>query len=104
MENPIPLIKNAKHDGEILYCYHALLKMSERQLKVDQIEQALNSQEVEVLEIYPQIGRPSPECLILGKNGGERFLHILVAYPNIEVITTYEPKPPKWLNPWEREK
>ncbi len=100
--NPIPGIQNAKHNGELLYCGHALQKMLERQLRAEQIEQALNSSGLEILENYPQVGRPSAECLILGTDGEGRSLHILVAYPSAEIITAYQPSLPKWLTPRER--
>ncbi|MBI2328138.1 MAG: DUF4258 domain-containing protein [Chloroflexi bacterium] len=102
--NPIPGIQNAKHNSELLYNAHALRKMIERHLQLEHVKQALNFQEVEMLENYPQVGRPSPECLILGRDETGRVLHILAAYPLAEVITVYEPTPPKWINPRERGK
>ena len=102
--NPIPMIQDAKHNDELLYNGHALRKMIERHLQLEHLRQALNSPEVEILENYPQAGRPSPECLILGRDGTGKMLHILVAYPLVEVITAYEPTPPKWTSPHERGK
>jgi len=102
--NPIPAIQNAKHNGELLFHSYALRRIIERRLELVHIQQALNCSEAEILENYPQVGRPSPECLILGKDGTGRALHVLVAYPQVEVITAYEPTPPKWINPRERGK
>ena len=102
--NPIPGIQNAKHNGRLLYHSHALRRIIERRLELVHIQQALNCSEAEILENYPQVGHPSPECLILGIDGTGRALHILVAYPLTEVVTAYEPTPPKWINPRERGK
>jgi len=102
--NPIPEIQNAKHSGRLLYHNYALRRMIERRLELVRIQQALNCPEAEILENYPQVGRPSPECLILGMDGTGRALHILVAYPLAEVITVYEPTAPKWISPRERGK
>ena len=104
LSNPIPVIQNAKHSGELLFCAHALQKMMQREISVDQIEQVLDCSGVEILEVYPQIGRPSSECLILGVDRGGKSLHIVVAYPMAEVITTYEPTSPKWMTPRQRGK
>ena len=104
LSNPIPVIQNAKHSGELLFSYHSLRKMIQRQISVDQIEQALDCSGVEIIENYPQIGRPSSECLILGVDRGGKSLHIVVAYPMAEVITTYEPTLPKWITARQRGK
>ena len=50
----------------------------------------------ELLEDYPDwwLG---PSCLVLGKTGRARDLHIVVSYSGLPVtiITKYEPRPPK---------
>jgi hypothetical protein len=102
LENPIPEIQKVKHDDTLMYHPYALKRMIERQIQVDQLIEALNSTEVEVIENYPQIGRSSPECLILGRCGGGKYLHMLVKYPVYEIVTTYEPTLPKFKNPRER--
>jgi len=102
LENPLPNIEDAKHNGQLRYCSHALQRMIERGFRVAQIETALNCTDVQVIENYPEVGRPSPECLILGVDGNGKFIHVLVAYPIAEVITVYEPTLPKWKNPKER--
>ena len=100
--NPLPEIQYAKHNGELLYNSYALKRILERHLTLEQIEQALDFSGAEVLENYPQVGRLSPECLILGVDGVGKSIHILVAYPLAEVITAYEPTLPKFINPRER--
>lgn len=104
LENPVCGIQNAKHEGKLSFSFHALRKMLERNIRVEQIEQALNSSEVEILENYPQVGRPSPECLIVGKDDSNRYMHVLVAYPQAEVVTAYIPELPWWENERKRGK
>lgn len=102
LENPIQAIQHTKHSIGLLYNDHALLRMIQRNITTKQIEQALDCQEAEVLRNYPRTGRQCPECLILGKEESGKYLHILTAYPVVEVITAYEPIPPKWINPRQR--
>ena len=102
LENPIPTMQQFKHDIGLLYHSHALLRMIQRDITTEQIEQALDNSKVEIIRNYPRAGRPCPEYLILGEDESGRSLHILTAYPMVEVITAYEPVPPKWVNPRER--
>ena len=102
LSNPLPPIQDLKHERRLLYNPHALVRMIQRSLTTDQLEAAINSLESEILRVYPASGRQSAECLILGKDNEGRFLHILVAYPPGEVITSYEPSPPKWKTPREK--
>lgn len=56
-----------------------------------------------VLENYPDYQR-GPCCLICGQTSGGRFLHV-VCTTSLEVaiiITTYLPKLPKWVTPFQR--
>jgi hypothetical protein len=102
LANPIPTIQSAKHNSKLSISYHALRKMIQRDIEVQHIEQVLNCSGVEILENYQQGERPLPACLILGKDIHHRCLHVLVTYPIIEVVTTYEPTMPKWINPRQR--
>lgn len=102
--NPIPGIQEAKHNGTLIYNPHGLRRMLERNLTMDCVLQALDCPRVEILENNSKIGRQSPDCLLLGTDGTGRVLHVLVAYPQAEVITVYEPTLPKWINPRERAK
>ncbi len=60
-------------------------------------------EDCEVLENYPDHQR-GPCCLVCGRTGPGRFLHIVctTSLEFIVIITVYEPKPPKWLTPFER--
>jgi len=104
LANPIPTIQSAKHNKMLGISYHALRKMIQRNIEVQHIEQTLNWSEAEIVENYERGGRPFPSCLILGKDTDHRYLHVLVTYPTAEVVTTYEPTMPKWINPRQRSK
>jgi hypothetical protein len=54
----------------------------------------------EVIEDYPD-DKYGPSCLILGVTAGARPLHIHCSYPSwpqVKVITLYEPDPARWIN------
>ena len=73
-------------------------RMMERHIRVSEVEEAVVSRSVEVIEDYPDDPR-SPSCLILGMTGGGRPLHVQCSYPpNVAVITAYEPKPEEWID------
>ena len=58
-----------------------------------------------VIENYPDHKR-GPCCLIYGQNEMGRDLHV-VCTASLDlaiIITVYEPKPPKWKDPFTREK
>lgn len=100
--NPIPLIQRAKHGGALFYSEHCLKQAVERSITTDQIEEALNSPDIVVLENYLSSGPRPPSCLVLGWDRGGRPLHAIVAYPTAVVVTSYEPRPPKWITPTSR--
>lgn len=102
LTNSIPLIQRAKHGGQLHFSNHALLRMFEKSIRVEHIEQVLDCPSVEIIENYPHTGREQPECLILGADGDGRFIHVIVAYPIVEVVTTYQPSLPKWKTPRQR--
>jgi len=102
LANPIPTIQSAKHNKGLGISYHALRKMIQRNIEVQHVEQVLNCSKVEILENYQRGERPFPSCLMLGKDTNKRYLHVLVTYPMTEVVTTYEPTMPKWINPRQR--
>jgi len=56
-----------------------------------------------VIENYPDHQR-GPCCLVCGRTSPGRFLHVVctTALDVIVIITVYEPKPPKWVTPFER--
>jgi hypothetical protein len=70
-------------------------------LTVRDVEEALAS--AEMLEEYPDDPR-GPSCLVLGFTGGQP-VHVvcgLTRQARLAVITVYRPLPPKWKDPWTR--
>lgn len=85
-------------DRDYRFTLHAGDRMIERHISVSEVEEALVSRNVEVIEDYPDDPR-SPSCLILGMTRGGRPLHIQCTYPpNVAVVTAYEPKSEEWMD------
>ena len=52
----------------------------------------------EIIEEYPD-DKYSPSCLISGKTGEGRSLHIQISFPpKVVIITVYEPDEKEWLD------
>ena len=82
---------------------HAHGEMVEEDISLQDLIAALRR--ATVLEHYPDHKRGAC-CLVLGETGTGRFLHV-VCTTSLDVaiiITVYEPKPPKWVTPWQRGK
>jgi len=75
--------------------------MVEEEVSYDELCEVLGG--ARLLENYPDHKRGAC-CLVCGRTGRDRYLHI-VCTTSLEVaiiITVYEPKPPKWPTPFER--
>jgi hypothetical protein len=80
------------------FTLHAGERVTERHIAVNEVEEALLSNDAVVIEDYPEDPR-SPSCLILGMTKGGRPLHIQCTYaPNVAVITAYEPEADEWID------
>jgi hypothetical protein len=80
----------------ILFRMHAVQRMFERKISVENLRQVLQSGEM--IEDYSE-EMPAPGGLMLGKRG-QRPLHVVMAENTKEgelvVITVYEPNPTLW--------
>jgi hypothetical protein len=88
----------------LVFRVHAIQRMFQRRLSVDDIHYVLASGEV--IEDYPD-DTPYPSRLVLGWRGA-RPIHVVVA-DNAEtketiVITAYEPDPAQWEPGFRRRK
>jgi hypothetical protein len=88
----------------LVFRVHAIQRMFQRRLSVDDIHHVLASGEV--IEDYPD-DTPYPSRLVLGWRGA-RPIHVVVA-DNAEtketiVITAYEPDPAQWEPGFRRRK
>ena len=91
-------IRNQVRDGQYRISDHAHREMlNDGFLLQDLVEGVLSG---EVLEDYPE-HRRGPCCLLNGTTAGNRPIHIVctTSLPVAIMITVYEPKPPKWVNP-----
>ncbi len=79
---------------------HARREMEAEPLGVIQVDEVLRAlQTGEVIEEYPE-DTPYPSCLILGRTGTGRPIHIVCAPVTAErklaIITVYQPDPARW--------
>ncbi|MDI7268789.1 MAG: DUF4258 domain-containing protein [Myxococcota bacterium] len=86
----------------MIFRVHALRRMFQRRITVDDVRRALAG--ADVVEDYPD-DLPYPSRLVLGWSG-RRALHVVVA-GNAEaaqeiVITAYEPEPERWESGFRR--
>jgi len=82
--------------GEYHFSDHAVKMMIKRFIERFEVEDAI--MKGEIIEEYPD-DKYYPSCLIYGKTGRERNLHIQVSLPpTVVIITTYEPEPDEWLD------
>ncbi|MGA9057665.1 MAG: DUF4258 domain-containing protein [Terriglobia bacterium] len=89
---------------KLVFRVHALQRMFERQLGIEDVEAVVESGET--IEDYPN-DRPYPSRLVLGWRGA-RPVHVVVAHNLSEneliVITVYEPDPELWEADFRRRK
>ncbi len=87
-------IARAVADGEYRYTVHGAQQRIARHIHRAEIEDAIANGEV--IEHYPW-HRYGPVCLILGRTGQGRALHILCSVRSVvDIITVYEPDPTEW--------
>ena len=81
---------------KIYFTLHALEKMVQRNIKREEVREAL--QNGEIIEEYSQ-DKYGPSCLIFGWTKLHRALHVVVSYTDpLLVITSYEPSLNEWIN------
>lgn len=93
-------LQQQSFDDKLRITIHAYQEMVEEDILYDSIREAISNGRV--IENYPEHQRGSC-CLVCGKSG-KRYLHV-VCTTSLEVsviITVYEPKPPKWITPFQR--
>ena len=82
---------------------HAHQEMVREEISYSTLREPLSSGRV--IENYPD-HRRGPCCLLCGQAASGRYVHVVctTAHPLAIIITVYEPKPPKWINPFQRRK
>jgi hypothetical protein len=91
----IDIVKRLAKSGKIAFKRHALIRMVERRIALDDVFSCLCN--CELVENYPD-DRPLPSCLVLGRCIN-KSIHAVVAAQASEmlwVITVYQPSAAKW--------
>jgi hypothetical protein len=80
---------------------HAHQEMVEESVRMDDVLEALGN--CVLIEDYPEHRRGAC-CLVGGTTMAGRPLHVVCATtpPVLVIITVYEPRPPKWITPVQR--
>jgi hypothetical protein len=83
--------------GNVNFKKHALVRIVERKISIQEVEEALLN--CNVIESYSG-DKPLPSYLVIGYTKNKRPLHIIVALDKIEryiwIITVYEPNQTIW--------
>jgi len=96
------LSRQAKND-QFRITAHAHQEMVEENIRLNDLVDAL--EQATLIENYPQ-HRRGPCCLVCGSDKEGIYLHIVctTSLDPATIITVYEPKSPKWINPFTRGK
>lgn len=80
---------------------HAHQEMVQEGISVNELQTSLETSVL--LEDYPDHKR-GPCCLVCVQASTGRFVHVVctTGLAELVIITTYEPKPPKWETPFKR--
>jgi hypothetical protein len=94
-------------DGsQVYWSRHAITEMLQEQLTRSEVETAL--QDCEVIEDYPAMHRPLPDCLVLGQLPSTHPMHAVIAIDQardrIFVVTVYRPSVERWEDDWRTRK
>jgi len=81
----LDVIRDNIREGQYRFFEHAVKRM---------IRRSVSRKEIEEVILEGEIIEDSPSCLVYGKTGEGKPLHIQVAFPPVVVIiTVYEPDP-----------
>jgi Domain of unknown function (DUF4258) len=94
----IEAICNKVRSNQFEFSQHAVDQTVLRHVTVLEIREAFAG--CEIIEDYPT-DKYGPSCLLFGKTGAGRPLHIQCSYPTrplLKIITVYEPDPSQWVD------
>ncbi|MCD6118179.1 DUF4258 domain-containing protein [bacterium] len=101
----IEIIRELIKNKRVGFKKHAVIRMHQRNIKVDELEHVLLN--AEIVEEYLS-DKPLPSRLILGYTKNNRPLHILYAVDETEkwmwIITVYEPNRNEWKDGYKKRK
>jgi len=95
----LEVIWSAVRKRELLFTIHALEEMSEDDISFQEVFEAVQSTDAEVME--SRLEDPRGEShLVLGRTGHGRPLHMVfgLAHQRVKLVTTYRPdlRPERW--------
>jgi hypothetical protein len=92
--------------AKILWSRHAVAELAVEGWKRRQVEDALLNGEV--IEDYPPLHRPLPDCLVFAWVTSTTPIHIVVAIDQdldrLLVVTVYQPSEEEWEDDWKTRK
>lgn len=93
----------SKDNSKIHLTLHLLTRLLERGIEYNDMICAIQCGEI--IEQYPN-DYPHPSCLIVGKTGNEKILHIVCGTDGeyIWIITAYYPDNERWENDFKARK
>jgi hypothetical protein len=98
--------KSDPEGQKVLWSRHAITELVNDNLTRSQVEKLLET--CEIIEDYPHLHRPLPDCLVLGKLDNTQPLHGVIAIDEINdrifVVTVYRPLTERWKNDWRTRK
>ena len=99
----IESLRNLCTEQTILMTKHAVVRIRERGISLDDIEAAIRSGEI--IAQYPD-DYPCPSCLVLGYCAPSKPLHVVagVADVSLWIITAYFPDKTKWEEDYKTRK
>lgn len=91
----IEKLRTLCHDNTIAMTQHALLRIAERGISLDDIQNGILTGRI--IEEYPE-DYPFPSCLILGEATTKRPMHVVASSDGefLHIITAYFPDPIRW--------
>ena len=94
-------IRKQASERKISLTLHAHQEMLEEDISSAELVASLRN--CTLVENYPDHKRGAC-CLVCGQADTGRMLHVVCTceYPELIIITVYEPKPPKWETPFKR--
>jgi hypothetical protein len=92
--------------SDILWTRHAIAELANESWGRGAIENGLVT--AQVIEDYPVVHRPLPDCLALGRLASGEPFHAVLAVDSerdvLVVVTVYRPSVEEWDNDWKTRK
>jgi len=92
--------------AKILWSRHSIAELVREGWSRAMVEEGLSDSEV--IEDYPTLHRPLPDCLVVGWLATGEPFHAVIALDEVNdrlfVVTVYKPSPEEWKDDWRTRK